>query len=159
MLSGAGLFDDKPGGLWKTKGGQSTQPMPAIPGFSGTSIAQHSFIRTERYQVTPPSDLGRVAAFDREFAEAIGDYTPTPQEDREDPRGPWMPMWASKEMVEGRKEQQYEWDYLTPHGAVEDVLLYRYGGSRAPNAQAYTIPTSHPAPAKKIAVGVPRLWK
>lgn len=114
------------------------------PGFEGTHMGQHRFIRTERYQDTPPSDLGRTAVYDESFATRAGDYGPRGDWRAEGPAGLWNPLWAEPDMIRGRHQQQYEWDFLTSHGAVEDVLLHRSNLSRAIPARPYTIPTEKP---------------
>lgn len=119
-------------------------------GFQGTILGQNQNIRTEWSQQTPPADLGRVPAFDRQFAERNGDVAPHLgwRQDTAAPR--WTPLWSEGHLIEKRKEQQFEWENQTPHGAVEDVRLFRNQLSRPPQGTAYTIPTQRPKPTRSF---------
>lgn len=128
------------------------------PGFGGTSMAQHQFLRTERYQETPPQNLGRTAVFDESWATRAGGRQIRGPYLHETPEGRWNPLWADPDHRLGRLQQQYEWDFLTPHGAVEDVLLYRSQLSRAPPGNPYTIPTEHPGTTEKIQHQGRSIW-
>jgi hypothetical protein len=127
------------------------------PGFGGTSMAQHQMIPTERTDVEAPSDLGRTNATDYVWASRVGDYAPAPGNHRPHPAGPWRPLWREQWVLDGRRQNRYEWDFLTAHGAVEDVLLHRAQWTRAPPGEPYTVPTERPVPTMSSPHS-PLLW-
>jgi len=132
---------------------------PQQPGFYQTKPGQEGFVRTERHQITPPAELGRIPEEDREFARTLGDYGPHPGWLRTPAAGRWNPLWHEDWVVQGRINNQYEWDFLTPHGAVEDAMLYRANLTRAPTGLvAHTIPTVRPHPVQKMEAGEKRIW-
>lgn len=163
MITGVDLFERRNRHVLAGNRGLDThhysgKPVPQ-PGWDQTSAGMHHFVLTEHTMGTPPSELGRVPDYDRQFAERVGDtFQPHPGFTQKDPRGPWNPLWMTDYMRNGQKQDQYEWDFLTPHGAVEDVLLYRSQLSRAPFGHPYTVPTEHPAPVQPVQVGAPLLW-
>jgi hypothetical protein len=126
-------------------GTSMAQPVVIQPGFLSTNLGNHEAIRTERYQETPAHGLGYTQAYDRNFAETNGDLDPGIMWNR--PVGsfpPWMPLWLEPQMIKQRKQNEYEWAFLTPQSLVEDALLYQSNLVRANHGAAYTIPTSQP---------------
>lgn len=101
--------------------------------------------RTQRFQDTPASMLGRTEAYNRD-ERLLNQQHENPN--KYDPRGFGKQLWQEQAAISDRKRHQYEWDFLTPHGAVEDVLLFRQHRNRAPPPSAYTIPIDRPMPVE-----------
>ena len=117
---------------------------PQQPGFAGTTMGQHQPIRTEWWQKTPASGLGTTPVHDRRFAQRNGGREAGLHWNANLSRRPNNPLWADPAMVEGRKQHQYEWDFLTEHGPTEGMRLHRTQKTTAPRGRAYTIPTVRP---------------
>lgn len=111
------------------------------PGLPNTVIGQSRFVRTERYQETPPGGLGKVPIYDRVFAETNGDIPYHLNFNALTAAGRWGPLLARPDLVQKRKQQQFEYQFMTPNGQVEDMRLHRSQLVRAPPATPFTIPT------------------
>jgi hypothetical protein len=129
---------------------------PAQEGFGQSVLGSHMNQRTEWSQQQAPTDLGRTNVFDEQFAQRNGDYGPHPGDGRPNPAGNWNALWAHPQVIRGGQQNRYEWDFLTAHGAVEDVILHRQSGNHAPPGQAYVLPTEKPP--TMISMHGPLLW-
>ena len=138
-MQGSGDFFNKWGHLpTSTTNGY---PTPQA-GFFGSSLGQNRFLKTSYTQGTPPSNMGGGQPKDDRFAQGNRDVRPEPRLFEAQPLlAKWVPLWSEPEMVRGRLQHEYEWDFLTSHGAVEDVLLHRDNATSAPDAAPYTTPT------------------
>ena len=109
-------------------------------GLMGTPAGQHRFVRTERYQETPAGGMGKVPIYDRVFAETNGDIAFHGNFNALTAAGRWNPLLANPTLVRKRKDQLFQYKFLTPNGQIEDMRLHRSQLVRAPPAQAFTIP-------------------
>lgn len=128
--------------LWTRHHAPQMKPAGFIQSKAANSYLATSMLpRTQRYQDTPASMLGRTEAYNRD-ERLVNQMHENPA--KVDPRGFGKQLWQEPAAVRERQRHQYEWDFLTPHGAVEDVLLFRQHRNRAPPPSAYTIPTERP---------------
>lgn len=104
------------------------------------SVAAH-FVRPYTTTQTPPSGLGYTAAYDRQFAETVGDYGPAIGWQRTG----WKPLWNEAHIVLANKQLEHDLQIRTPHSHLENVRLFTPYFTRAPPASAYTLPTEKPA--------------
>ena len=122
------------------------------PRVEQSMVGNNSFVRTQQSQETPPGQLGAGTIVDRQFASTVGDNAPAPGSYRQLPnQAPWRPLWQEPEIIRGKKIQEFQWSFQSPHSRIEDVSLHINWLSRAGRGVAQTIPTEKPAPAKKLA--------
>jgi hypothetical protein len=96
------------------------------PGVGGTKLGQNRNLQLEIWRSNPSSDLGRVPPVDEPFAIRRPDGAPTPgSREQQVVAERWVPFWEAPEMEMRRREQEFDWDFLTEHGPVEGVLLMR----------------------------------
>jgi hypothetical protein len=118
-------------------------PYPTVQsGFFQTNLGFEKFVRTERYQETPAANMGGGFIEDTQFAQANNDLAPHRGWNRTYRGWPdWRPLWAEPEVILQRKQLEYELNFLSPHGEVEDILLHRRNLAHAPIGVPYLIPT------------------
>lgn len=116
-----------------------------------TMVANHSFVRTQQSQETPPGQLGAGTVVDRQFAGTVADNGPAPGSYRQLPnQAPWKPLWQDPALIAGKKKQEFQWSFQSPHSRLEDVSLHIGYLSRAGRGVAQTIPTEKPVPVKRL---------
>ena len=120
-----------------------TSEPTAQPGFEGTVYANHQDIQTQRH-VHPPAGLGHVSPVDPEIPKRMGDYGPVKGWNRNLPAGKWNPLWAEEWMVKGRKNIEYNCNFLSAHGNVELTRLHSNFNVQSTTGAAYVIPTQRP---------------
>lgn len=88
---------------------------------------------------------------DDRFARGMRDVPPQPRLFQTLKSLPdWIPLWSEPEMIRGRQNHEYQWDFLTSHGAVEDVILHRNNATAAATANADTTVTVHFEPSYRL---------
>lgn len=116
-----------------------------IEGFQDTVRGREAFLKTSYTQQTPPAGLGYLPAEDRLFALTNNDYG-ADIVGKNLPSGQWRPLYHEKWLQDKSVNQQYNWHFLSPNGYIEDVMIQRTNQTRAPFANAYTLPTEKPVP-------------
>lgn len=128
---------------------QETAHMQA--GFEGSKIANTN-VRVERFQgEDPPTELGRVAVENNGWIARNNDISAIPINIKERGRGrapAWNPLWADPRVQQESRKLEYDWVFLTPSNAREDVMLYRRNLVHAPRQQPFLVPTFKPEPKK-----------
>ena len=119
------------------------------PGFEGSIYGMQRSVPVERWQgVLPPTDLGRAASQNHSFIVRNNDLPANADTFGETGNGrfpKWNPLWKEREHLERAKQLRYEWDTMTPHGSVENVLLFQNNRTQASRPAPNVIPTVPPA--------------
>lgn len=110
-------------------------------GVNESMVAKNKFIKTSVTQVQPPGQLGAGSNPDRKFAATNNDMGPVINWNRNLPAGRWKPLWNQAEIIQGAKQQEYEWDFLSSHSNMEDAQLKRYAYVKASPGRPDTLPT------------------
>lgn len=114
-------------------------------------VGNHTFVQTQASQTTPPGQLGAGTVVDRQFASTIADNGPAPGSYRQLPnQAPWKALWQDPSLIVGKKKQEFQWSFESPHSRLEDVSLHIGYLSRAGRGVAQTIPTEKPVPVKRL---------
>jgi hypothetical protein len=115
-------------------------------------VGNHTFVQTQASQTTPPGQLGAGTVVDRQFASTIADNGPAPGSYRALPnQAPWKPLWQDPALIVGKKKQEFQWSFESPHSRLEDVSLHINYRARAGRGVAQTIPTEKPVPVTRLA--------
>lgn len=124
------------GNLNTPKGKLITSQPHYQPGFDQSKVGQQAFIRTERWQVTPPHDLGRVPPDDPTFNKV---NAMEPEENNWWQAAPGRdqpaPLWADPALIHKNRVLKNQNDFLHEHGEIDGVLLHRNYRTHAPKAR------------------------